>query len=75
MGHWTITIVGHGIHDNGRQDDADQMAAAFVGELRAAGHEVTDAGFSLQAKSLLPLVPSVVRPFITQGGQDDETSL
>lgn len=59
MGAWTITIHGEGIHDNGRQDDADQMAAVFVGELEAAGHTVTDCDFSLHTKNLRPLVPPV----------------
>lgn len=45
MGNWTITITGDGIHHNGRKDDADAMAAGFVGILRANGHAVTRAEF------------------------------
>jgi hypothetical protein len=59
MGDWAILIRGHGIHDNGRQEDADQMAAVFVGELKAAGHEVTDCTFSLQHKNILTSIPFV----------------
>jgi hypothetical protein len=33
MGEWTISIQGHGIHDNGREDDADAILARFVAEL------------------------------------------
>jgi hypothetical protein len=61
MGTWQIVITGHGIHHNGRQDDAETMAAVFVGELRAAGHEVNGASFVLTSMDtdLLPLVPAV----------------
>lgn len=34
MGEWAITINGAGIHDNGREDDADAILARFVAELR-----------------------------------------
>lgn len=47
MGDWTITITGHGIHDNDRPEDADAMAVKFAGELRAAGHEVHSCTFLL----------------------------
>lgn len=47
MGNWKISITGHGIHHNGRQDDAETMAAVFIGELLAAGHEVSAAEFIL----------------------------
>jgi len=33
MGEWTIVIQGHGIHDNGRPDDADAICQRFVDEL------------------------------------------
>lgn len=59
MGNWSILIRGHGIHDNKRQDDADQMAAVFVGELKAAGHEVTECTFALQHKNILSSIPFV----------------
>ncbi len=34
MGEWAITIGGAGIHDNGREDDADAILTRFVEELR-----------------------------------------
>ena len=40
MGQWAITIHGHGIHDNGREDDAEVMTKKFVEELGAKGHYV-----------------------------------
>ena len=33
MGQWAISITGHGIHDNGREDDADAICARFLEEL------------------------------------------
>ncbi|HET7234524.1 MAG TPA: hypothetical protein VFJ16_31215 [Longimicrobium sp.] len=47
MGTWRIVVEGHGCHHNDRQGDANEMAAVFVGELRAAGHGVTSATFEL----------------------------
>ena len=46
MGQWTIVINGHGIHDNGRDDDADAICARFVDELRRSG-EVHSALFTV----------------------------
>lgn len=42
MGQWTITITGHGIHDNGREDDADAICRRFVEEL-AKSQEIYSA--------------------------------
>lgn len=47
MGNWNITIKGHGIHHNGRPDDADALARAFVKTLREKGHDVSAASFEL----------------------------
>ena len=33
MGQWVMHIEGHGIHDNGRPDDADAMLREFVEKL------------------------------------------
>lgn len=78
MGNWTITIKGHGIHDNGRQDDADAMAAVLVSELRAAGHDVAACTFSLHygagqttERSLEPQVPSVESTQYRVAGVDE----
>lgn len=43
MGHWTIHVEGHGIHDNGREDDADARLKEFTERLAADGHEVHSA--------------------------------
>jgi len=43
MGHWTMHIEGHGLHDNGRDDDADAMLRVFAGKLADSGHEVDSA--------------------------------
>lgn len=42
MGDWTIHIEGHGIHDNGRADDADELLKEFVRKLEEQ-HEVYSA--------------------------------
>jgi hypothetical protein len=48
MGQWNMTIQGHGVHDNGgKENDADVMMAAFLNELRAKGHVVEDAWFTV----------------------------
>lgn len=61
MGSWIILIRGHGAHHNGLQDDADEMAEVFVGELRAAGHEVKHGEMVTtgMGSDLLANVPSV----------------
>jgi hypothetical protein len=63
MGTWRIVVEGHGIHHNGRQDDANEMAAVFVGELLANGHGVASATFELTnpapADDLLAAAPHV----------------
>ena len=44
MGNWNITIRGVGAHHNkAYPKDADRMAAAFVKELKEAGHQVVSA--------------------------------
>ena len=48
MGEWNITIHGHGIHDNGRDDDADAIMARFVEQLRKS-QEVKSAVFTVGA--------------------------
>ncbi len=49
MGEWTIVIQGHGIHDNGREDDADAITKRFVDEL-AKHHGITAAHFTVGAR-------------------------
>ena len=41
MGQWTIVINGHGIHDNGREDDADAICARFLAELGKSQSELS----------------------------------
>ncbi len=73
MGAWAITIRGHGIHHNGRQDDAEAMAAVFVGELFAAGHEVYTAEFVLTGDTtdLVATAPQVASRHATATGERD----
>lgn len=47
MGNWEIVVRGHGIHHNGRENDAEVMAKLFVEDLRAEGHDIECAIFSL----------------------------
>lgn len=55
MGHWSMHIEGHGIHDNNGDDrDADTMLRVFAGKLAGAGHAVHLVTFtSGSAKELL----------------------
>jgi len=47
-------IEGGGLHDNGRDDDADAMLRVFAGKLADAGHQVHSATItSGHAKELL----------------------
>lgn len=55
MGSWTIKVVGHGIHHNGTEKDADEMAAKFVKALREAGHSISEAQLALH-KSYAPVL-------------------
>jgi len=52
MGEWTIVIQGHGIHDNGRPDDADAICQRFVDEL-AKSQEIQAAAFTVGARRAL----------------------
>jgi type IV pilus biogenesis protein CpaD/CtpE len=46
MGKWNITILGTGAHHGkANEADANRMAAAFVDQLRAAGHEIRSCTF------------------------------
>lgn len=53
MGQWSIHIVGHGIHDNGRDDDADALLADFLVKLKQH-HEVYAATFQVGSTRHLP---------------------
>jgi hypothetical protein len=48
-------IEGHGIHDNGREDDADGMLRDFAGQLRIAGQDVHAVSFTSGATKTLPV--------------------
>lgn len=48
MGEWSVTIQGHGIHDNGRDDDADAVIARFITEL-AKSQQIHSAVFTVGA--------------------------
>jgi hypothetical protein len=53
MGQWVMHIEGHGIHDNGRPDDAEVMLKEFVEKLRAAGHSLGGVSFTAGATKTL----------------------
>ncbi len=46
--NWNLTIRAEGDHhsEGDTAKDADEMARKFVGELRAAGHDVLIANFT-----------------------------
>ena len=46
MGEWNITIQGHGIHDNHRDDDADAIYQRFLAELQIS-QEIQVARFTV----------------------------
>lgn len=48
MGQWSMHIEGHGIHDNGRPDDADAMLREFVEKL-GESQVVGSASFTVGA--------------------------
>ena len=43
MGNCIVSVHVTGSHHNGQPRDIDQMAAAFVDQLKATGHNVTAA--------------------------------
>jgi hypothetical protein len=53
MGEWTITIHGHGIHHNGRDNDADRLVQKFVDELADKGQWVESASITVGARTHL----------------------
>ena len=51
MGNWNINIQGIGCHHNENlPEDAQRMAAAFVEQLKKAGHTVESATFTSGGK-------------------------
>jgi len=62
MGSWSISIHGHGIHDNGLAEDADSLLRKFVAELRGLGHVVHGAHFTAGASQDLT-TEETVKPF------------
>jgi hypothetical protein len=53
VGEWTIVIQGHGIHDNGRDDDADAICQRFVDELARSQH-IQHAQFTVGYRRSIP---------------------
>lgn len=45
MGHWVMVIEGSGIHDNGREDDAEVLLQEFAGKV-AQHHDVHRVSFT-----------------------------
>lgn len=55
MGNWSMHVEGHGVHDNGRDTDADSMLRDFAGQLRIKGHEVHAVSFTSGSTKALPV--------------------
>lgn len=55
MGNWVMHVEGHGVHDNGREDDADSLLRDFAGKLRVAGHDVHAVSFTAGTTKTLPV--------------------
>lgn len=53
MGQWVMHIEGHGLHDNGRPDDADVLLKEFVEKLRAAGQSLGGVSLTVGATKAL----------------------
>lgn len=43
MGSWSISVHGHGIHDNGKEGDVDKLLEKFITDLEEKGGHVVDA--------------------------------
>jgi hypothetical protein len=59
MGQWVMHIEGHGIHDNGRPDDADAMLKEFVEKLRESGQSLGGVSFTVGATKTLTTTGAV----------------
>jgi hypothetical protein len=46
VGHWSMHIEGAGIHDNGRDDDAEALLREFAGKL-AQHHSLHSVTFTV----------------------------
>ncbi len=47
MGNWAVTIHGHGIHDNGHENDAEHLVSEFIKKLKARGQMVHAVRFTV----------------------------
>jgi hypothetical protein len=67
MGNWVMIVEGHGIHDNGKDEDADAMLRQFAVDLRTKGHVVSHvsitSGFGKRLSP--PLSTAIGRSFDT----------
>lgn len=55
MGHWSMHIEGAGIHDNGRDDDAEVLLKGFAAKL-AEHHSLHSVTFTVgSTRELAPL--------------------
>lgn len=70
MGNWHISIEGMGSHHNKDVNDADQLAAAFVKELQAAGQKVERAVITVGSKTNLESTSGEPKETIV-GGQSE----
>jgi hypothetical protein len=63
-GLWTLGVRGRGPHSNNDRRDMERLAAAFVSDLRKAGHdvEIAQAKFDVGTVVDVSSAPSTPRP-------------
>lgn len=59
MGEWTMVVNGHGIHDNGREDDADALLEKFISDLQRS-QQVDSVQFTVGTSRALPIPEKVI---------------
>lgn len=74
MGDWTMHIHGHGIHHNGRPDDADSLLKEFLLRLRGAGHDLHHASITTGASQVVAVAGPASGPS-SDAPPDPETGL
>lgn len=67
MGNWTMTIEGHGAHDNGVEHDAEARLAEFAAQLLADGHQVHHVTITVGGvRQLVPATPEAPAHYVYQ---------
>lgn len=47
MGSWTLVVHGHGVHHNGKSEDAEVLAVKVKALFEEAGHTVERADITI----------------------------